>query len=453
MKKFLLYSFLLAATTLSANAETKFYAFEALGEVGGISSNGQYAAIFDYEMNLGYLWNAQNPETLTPLFNEGDNTYAFDVSNDGIPVGAVYTGSSGKWMPAFYKDGQWQALPVHAAVMNIAEARCISPDGKIIGGYQFIYDASSEIAGRFYPCIWTLNADGEYELTAYTGLPLPDHQGFITMCMTPDGKKLGGRLYCGSGSNIPAIIDNGELKIFNNLETRIEPFVYKGDTLGYFEEYYIDGCHDGYVGDYFNGEFESVDEQGCFYGARTRGINVSEDGNSWTPLNGACIYNPATDEWLDNTSVAVYSSGLNDGQYAFSNDGKVWINNEPESIQSAFSFDTSHVITGVTHTSKDGKVLGGMTQEFNAATQGYLYYPFLLVLDEALIDVSSVDFIVNDNIKAAVIVSKGRIEIAGAEAIVYDLDGKNYGQGSIFNVPAGVYIVKTSNESKKVLVK
>jgi len=452
--KQLLLAGLAAACCLPMAANT-LYSAETLGDVVSVSRNGKYVAVADNEDNLAYLWNIENPTEFKLISGEG-KALALCVSNDGIAAGATFNAKTGKYTPAYYKDGEWHALPVHAAVMNEAYAVAMTDDASIIGGYQFISDATSQIKGRYYPCRWIRkdNVEGTepvYEMECYIDIELPDHQGFITTCMSKDGNILGGRLFCGAGSVIPAIIKDGELIYWNELEVRSEPFEYKGEIIGYFTEYYIDGYHDGATGEYFVGELASVDNDGNFYGARTIASNVNEDGEGTLKQYG-CIYNSNTGEFTDFATPNYASAGVAGGKVFFSQYAAVVEDGQQSTVDVKFNVTAPKSIFGVSSTSADGKTLGGMLYEIHPATMEYMYYPFVITLDEPL--VSGVDEIINTESDAKILLSAGRIDVIGAEEVaVYDLNGSLVSTSATSHVTPGVYVVKAGKSASKVIVK
>ena len=466
IKNLLLSGVLLSMPALLLNAETKEYTTDNLGDEVHVSSNGSYVAIGDYEQSLSYIWNAATPETFLPL---PDEVVVYDVDNNGTVVGTIKQ-KGGLWRPCVLVDGKWQLLPCHASVVNTAEANCISADGTVIAGIQFINDPSSEIGGRYYPCIWKKNSEGKWDLTAYTDIKLPDHQGFITRCLYVDGDDIiiGGRLYCGIGSDVPALIVNGELKFWNKLETKSEPFIYKDKYVAYDENgqyftddpndpnisYYdyvlVDGYRDGETGEYFSGEFTSVDTKGNFYGYRTRAFDVDDEGHG-NLVNGAVIYNISKDEWLDNTNYTNFATGLNDAKIVFPTKDRVLVDGKEKKVTSEFGFTSKRTFTSVQSVSDDGKVIGAITEEMNQGTGQPQYFPFIIVLDEPL--VAGIDNIVSEN-GVSIIVSEGRIDVVGAESVaVYDLNGRLAGNSPTTYVAPGVYVVKAGDITKKILVK
>lgn len=459
MNKFLLCSALLfGVASFRANAETKYYAAdpaEVYGLLTGISNNGQYAVAADDEDNYSYMWNIENPSEFILI---SDKSLLNDVSDNGVAVGATYGNT--QFRAAIYANGEWTQLPSHPEVLNEQYAVCITPDAKVISGYEFDFDANADQGGRFYPVVWALNeSTGEYELTKFNDLPLPDHQGFVTECMTPDGKFIGGRLYCASMSEIPALIDvdNHEIIYWNELEVRSEPFEYKGEVIGWFDEYYIDGYHDTDSSRTFSGEFISCDHEGNFYGHRTVALSVSEDGQDADLEHYAAVYNYKNDEWTDILGVTSFSVGYNDATTIFATDAKVVLISEDgddtiESIFDELHFKTTDDISAITNGSADGKVLGGIYGIYNEAKQAPDYHPFMIILDEPLSGISEIAIAEGSDIM--ILAADGRIEVANAKNVsVYDMGGKLVSTSASSSLEPGVYVVNADNISKKVVVK
>lgn len=449
-------------------AQTKTYepSDDIIGQVTGVSDNGRFAVASDMENNLGYLWTIDNPTEFTPISSSTFAKYvATDVADDGTVAGYVVN-KDGTSRPALYKDGEFIMLPVHEAVLNTAEANCITPDGKVIAGTMFLHDKTSEINGRYYPCQWTLDDNGEYVLKSYVDIDLPDHQGFLSMAQTPDGKIIGGRLYCGAGSNVGALIEDGQLKYFHELDTKLEPFLYRGKYEGrdedgkqiwlddpndprivLYEEYYIDGYHDGATGQYFDGEFSNCDTQGNFYGARTQAIDVTENGEG-TLINSSCVYNMNNGEWTDNSSFITFLAGIGN-DIIFTSNASVIINGEDTKL-SSLGVQTSHFILGVPRISADAKILGGVSYDVHPGTGERIYYPFVTVLESGL----AVDGIADNSSAPVFNVGSGVINVTGAESVaVYDLEGRLVSRASSSNVAPGVYVVKADDTVRKVFVK
>lgn len=451
------------AGVFTAYAETQAYFFDEIGNVQGISDNGKFAAIADDEDLHAYLWSAENPTEIKCLdFVQGDTSglpssqvargfSAMDVADNGMVVGSVFY-KDGKERAAYWIDGEWHFLPLHQYIVNTTCALGVTPDGRVISGYQFINDPTSEVGGRYYPATWTLNDDGEYELDSHTDIVLPAHQGFIPYTLNREGNVIGGMVFCGAGSTIPALLVDGELLYWNELDTRLEPFYYKGEIQGMFEEYYIDGYHDGWSGLYFNGCFAGCDDQGNFYGFRTRAFDVTEEGDGRL-VNGAVIYNLDTDTWTDVEKDSGYTCGFGD-RVLFHNDGKVTIDGTTSDVIGALDVNTGRTIAGIAKVSQDGSVLGGMTRVLNPATGEYQFFPMILILDEGLNVNSGVSDIVVAESNVVMIATAGHIEVLNAaDVAVYDLDGRLAGTGASVDVTPGIYVVKADNVSRKLVVK
>lgn len=119
-----------------------------------------------------------------------------------------------------------------------------------------------------------------------------------------------------------------------------------------------------------------------------------------------------------------------------------------------FGFKPNREFNAVMSVSDDGKVIGAMTKEYTEAIQGYQSYPLMIVLDEPLVDTTTGIESVTTEDGVTVIVTAGRIDVAGAsEVAVYDLGGKLVGTASTTYVQPGIYIVKAGDTTRKVVVK
>lgn len=445
-----------AATPM--RAETKYYASDSgdvFGLLNGISDNGNYAVVGDDESNYSYFWNIENPGEFEEV---SQDALLYDVADNGLAVGGIFDGK--RFRAVTYLDGEWTELPSHLDVLNEQYAICITPDARVISGYEFDYSATSEMGGRYYPVVWTLNEEsGEYELTKFNDLQLPDHQGFITECMTTDGKFIGGRLYCAAMSEIPALIDveKHEIIYWNKLEVRSEPFEYKGEIIGWFDEYYIDGYHDTDSSRTFSGEFISCDVNGNFYGHRTVALSVSEDGQEADLEHYASIYNMHTGEWTDVLGVSAFSVGFDNAKTIFATGAQMVVFDEEGEdtilpITEGLDFTTSDDISAIMKGSADGKVLGGIYGIYNPAKQSPDYHPFMILLDNPLTGISEIA--VDRGSDIMILVAEGRIEVANAVSVaVYDAGGRLVSSSSSSTVRPGIYVVKADDVSKKVVVR
>lgn len=447
---------------LNAAAETKYYTTDDLSDNINVSPNGRFAISADTEDNWSYIWDAENPDEFVQIkAPKGNKIELYGISDNGMAVGGYYLGDS-KFQPCIVINGEIKDLPNSPMAMNNNFAKCVTADGKVIAGQIAYNDPESEIGMRYRPCFWRLNEEGEYDLELDPELPLPDHQGFIPLCMNPEGTAIGGRLYCAAGSEIPAMYKDGKLIIWDELETKLEPYYYKDKLLGYFEEYYIDGMKDGCKGDYLTGEFVGADAWGNFYGYRTIVDWASEDGTDYQLSQYAIVYNIATDDFTYypvGGGINTFSTGLGkDSKYIFCNGNRMLVSegdvDEVKSISETFGFTNKSTMTAVLSVSYDGKVLGGTRQEMHPATGEMMYYPFVVVLDEPLVEEPSTGVeVIPTADGSAIVISAGRVDFAGAEGEVYDMEGRKVGAGVSVALPAGLYVVKCGQESRKVMVK
>lgn len=477
MKKTLLLSAAMLGLATLAQAENKFYFFteadgdntvDVMGEVYGISANGKYAAIFDYQMNLSYLWDSTKPTELQ-LLNRTVNGkrldfQAYSVTNDGMVVGSERPNGSYQWRPCTWQDGEFRNLELPSSAMNMNFPVAVTGDGKIIGGYIYAKDAVVETGSRSYPCVWELSSDGEYQLTVYNDMELPEMQGFIVNCMYSDGTSngtvLGGVLNAGAGSFVPALCVGGELKVWNKFGVMRVPFEYKGEILGYFDEPTIDGVKDGWNGDWAEGMFTGADYAGNFYGIRCGANEPVPENGEGTYWHRPGFYNALTDTWTDITprsNLSGISIGV-DGEYLFVNGGRE-INADdladgtPERPASFFEIDIKGKnISSIDRIDAAGKVFGGSYAVPNPTTGENDYYPFIIELEQGISGVQSVYAEPESNI--GIVVTAGRIMISGAEKVaVYDMNGRLISQAADTNVEPGIYVVKADKVSHKVLVK
>lgn len=476
-RKLLITGLLVSGAILSATAATQVYTTDNLGEVGAISDNGEYAAVSDVENFRAYLWSrstgdfeeisadAGAPEV--PARQRITGTSATDVTDSGMVVGSLFY-ADGHQEPAYYVDGEWTTLEMHYAARNTNEAVAVTPDGKVIAGYQFISDPASEIGGRYYPVQWKLE-DGEYVLHAYTDIELPDHQGFFPYTQSSDGRVIGGQLYCGVASTVPALIVEGKLMVFDTFETRAEKWEYKGKwycgedengkqiwtddpndpAIVYFEEYYIDGYHDTGT-DSLEGGFMGCDAKGNFYGMRTHVTELDEDGNGIL-VKGAARYNMDTDTWSYDVDYQGFTAGL-DGNYILTSGSTVLVDNVAKNVNDEFDFTTERSLAYLKSYSSDGQVIGGMTYEINPASGEYQYFPVVIELENPLTGIDTV--ITEGSSKPVVILSAGRIEVVGASDVkVYDLSGRIVSASAVSTLGSGIYVVEADGVSHKVAVR
>lgn len=471
---------LIALATLGANAETKTFTSDNLGEVTAVSANGEYASIYDTENNRSFLWTRSTGEFKEITLPEGPATqpagdrvrgnWAMGVSNDGTVVGCILY-YDGIQYPAIYKNGEWTRLPMHESAVNDNTAIAITGDNKYIGGYQFINDRSSDIKGRYYPCRWELQEDGSYKLQAYTDIDVLDHQGFYPTCMSPDGSILGGMLFAGVNSQIEAYVKDGKLFYDHKVEIKKEPWIFQGKyycgtdadgkqiwttdpndpNIQYFSETYIDGVKDDGETYSFTGGFQGIDVYNNLYGFRTVASDVTAEGTGKL-TSGAAILNSNDNTWKDYTEYQMFTNGL-EGKYVFGPGDLLLVDGNPTTFTATFGFSSSRTISAFYKASLDGSVIGGCTYEVNPASGEPQFFPFIIDLGKKLIDnpgaVSEIE-----TSEAVISITKGMISVRNAKSVaVYDLNGRMLSNVAETQVMPGVYVVRIDGKSHKVMVK
>lgn len=397
-----------------------------------VSPNGKWACGADYDGERhAFIWSAEKPEDVVVLTKCRTN----DVDDNGKVVGEFLPVGADLYMvPGIYQNGEWTELDKSADCIGEATASCVTPDGKFIGGYQYCVATDSELGGRYYPCLWTLQDDGSYSLRTYNDLILPAHQGFTIDDITDDGSTLCGTLYAPAASEVPALLVNGELKVFNEFETRSEPFIYKGEVIGYFDEFYIDGHHDTAGDMSFIGGFRHFDQQGNCYGHRTVVTDLQEGDNGMQGKlhHYATIYNMEKDEFVvDDSDNYWYYGGLNP-DIRFS-DGFIVIEGDDYQIGDYFDLPTDKKLIGITAASADGKILMAASSVFNPALGADEAIACVITLDKPLVESSAIRE-----------VAQGE---ASAVANYYDIMGRR-----INNPANGQLVIKvTGNKAEKVI--
>lgn len=459
----------------------KMYTTDLLGELNGVADNGRFVVINDSENKMCYMWDSAQPELFkditielstndTPSAQRIIGSEVYDVSDWGIAVGTIWY-NDGHSIPAYYKNGEWIELPVPQNMKgNTVAPTCITPDAKVIGGYYATVVQGRDY-GTYFPCRWTRNDQGEYDLEEFSTLELPEHQGFITLCMSKDGRILGGKVYCGMKSEIAALLVDGRLEIFHEISYREEPLYYKGKwCTGYdyddegklvqtwtddpndpnillFREELIDGYHD--AAEELTGTFCFTDKDDNFYGRRCQISDVSEDGNAADVQAGACIYNEGTDLWIDNDTYEAYTCGT-DPDHVYTNYNSYVVNGEatdvPVYYDLSFPENKYGISFGASKISLDGTVIGCVRGVFNDAIEDYDYYPYIIVTDKF----SGVQQTFGGE-RPFVVASHGVINVHNAqEAELFDLNGMLLGRGLSFEPGAGMYIVRTGDITVKV---
>lgn len=483
MKKILLAA-AFAAVVFSGKAENKAYFFSAggdesyeqMGDVASVSPNGEYAVIYDYEMEQSFLWRKSDPEKLEMLNRvmEDGSTQSMEVryvSDNGTILGSIRPKGDSQWHPFYWPmGGEIVYLPMAEWASNLNYPCGMSADENIIGGQLggscMAYGKSH---GQNRPAFWVKGSDGEYELLAYTQdeVTLPVHDGTYVMGMYSDGTLEGSYLYgtlgCGAGSHIPFIYRDKELTIWHTIDYVEVGWLYKGEIRGYETIETIDGWRDYYrENDAIYGAFYSADLFGNLYGTRAEIYDVNTTADPLTDpdnygmgshrdLNG--YYNIPTKTWYAYADAPTINTGL-DGKVLFSGmnvypDG---LESTPQSISSYFNLNFGgRNMLGVARASGNGTVLGASYMSVDPMGIDHSY-TCMIVLDDELVGVDAVeaDSAAAQNVK----VVNGTIEVTGAENVaVYNMTGMKVAEGNSCAVADGIYVVVADGVSHKVLVK
>lgn len=165
---FLLFTFL---TTAFAQQQVKTYYYTDQDDMyvtffNAVSDNGRYVLGTHPTLHYIFYLDLQSGE-ITNIEYDGE-TIGNDISDDGTIVGSfadptafVYDKTGKKvicTVPGIYKNGEWKALEkIEGADINpngfSGNATCITPDGKLIGGYL----PSVANSYRYIPVLWDEN--------------------------------------------------------------------------------------------------------------------------------------------------------------------------------------------------------------------------------------------------------------------------------------------------------
>lgn len=402
------------------------------------------------------------------------------INDAGTIAGSYRDYGSYVWKPYFQElGGEKVDLPVPTWVLNMNFPIAISNDGKVIGGQlggvieskHMFKDEEKTIPdswGGYWPAIWVKGADGEYECFAnHDQSIMPEQTGFAPTSMytdgTLDGTWLGGYLYCGSGANIAALYNKGQILKWNELTYAEIPVYFKGEIIGYSIEELVDGKRDMAYSenDIVNGGIYCADNEGHFFGTlfHVGELPYNDDvknenfGQSVGDTYTWGYYDVKTGEWVDTDGYKAVNCALStDVFFSGTNIYSEGIESTPENIATKFDIDTAGVnVSGVNRASADGTVLGMCYQSIDVNGVAHIH-PFMVELDNQLVGVD--DIVVDGEAKHLILVSGGIIEVTGAQEVaVYDLNGVKVSDKAISNVGTGTYVVVADGKSYKILVK
>lgn len=166
-------------------------------QVLALSPNGEWATgvFVDYgQAQHGFLWNLLSGEI--KLLSTNTESYGSSVSNDGVVAGHfTYTPAGGPSyeMPGYYKDDSWHPveMPLGMTVGNLGSAGQgggITPDGSRMSGALYIN-------GVYTPFTWNIAEGGkivhQLDITNPEGTSMSGN----AYCISPDGKMAGGWAY------------------------------------------------------------------------------------------------------------------------------------------------------------------------------------------------------------------------------------------------------------------
>lgn len=372
--------------------ETDQAQYTLTGILRSVSANGKYAVGYDDGSSTNYITYFYNVETgdLETFYDH----YMHDVANDGTVVGSMpfdENAGENEHRPGWYKDGEWHALPTLSTVYGKAAATntavCISPDGKYIGGMTAVPHKTNPKLKTVFPCLWTKVGEN-YELEVYNDIDLPENQGFMLNRMSDDGRYLVGRIDTSAGSRVLAYIKDGELCLFNKLETKLEPWIVDGEPycdpktgeIALFEEYYIDGLHDDAS---YEAEFRYIDHEGNMVGyyhnfEKNYSIGCVFNENKNDGKIQEVDYNFVTCCQGDNMLFVANGSGGLNTMYV-EKDG------EASSFSKAFGIK-SLPFAIINDISADGRVIVGATTG-SIEGLGAINQPVIIILDEPYSDI------------------------------------------------------------------
>lgn len=141
-----------------------------------ISSNGKYAVSLLSEARLEII-NLENGEKYSYKYTEENDASYYNgigkcISDNGILVGGTSSSTAEYW-----KDGNWEVLPLPAGSVFSNTANAITPDGGRICGMLGIGGMSMDGDNLMaVPCIWNAEGDG-YSMPIVLPYPDKDYSG------------------------------------------------------------------------------------------------------------------------------------------------------------------------------------------------------------------------------------------------------------------------------------
>jgi len=416
-------------------------------QIHSVSANGEWAVGYptDYS-ELSFVWSRSTGKFTLIGGALDDKTYAYGVADDGTVAGVfaddnngeVASGKTPYYLPGIYKDGKWTPLelvvPKKLGDAN-GEARWISGDGRIVTGYVKDYfkrnvDGVEKEVALYRPAVWI---DGKLQ-PRWENFPTGDeiNQGCFSLYgSSQDGTVVSGYYEFPTGSRVPAVWVNGELRKFFR-QTDIDPDV---------DEYFCEGMsstvspNGKYVGGYYSADGSGYDAVGF--------IHDVEANTTVQPENCALIYSCLNDGTAFGSNGAQGSALVYIGGKSMTYD---------EYIKSKYNAEIAGgtAPSAINSSSADGRVMGGYF--VGSSDMGLIMHPSVVVVSEGADGIASA---VAD--KPALTLRYGVVMADGAESVeVFDLAGRKLGsaQASAFSVAGqrGTVIAKATYADGEVKV-
>ncbi len=384
---------MLMPQALEAQSKVYFYKDSDDNYLSGtlcrVSPDGRWAVGFDGAYETGsFIIDTEHPTEWTLV--EGGELY--DVTNDGVCVGARYTVLYSDGTPVnyahagIYHDGEWTMLKEPEECAGRSWAVAITRDGKRIGGHAFCSSAG-DAGSQYFPIVWDLDeATGEYLPTLFNEIDVPDNVGFYVRDMSDDGSVIVGEVYAYAGSAVPAMLRDGQLTLWNEMEWKEWPFEYGGNTY-YFDCAFIDGIQEGAEESYwFRGSLAYIHGNYAF-GHRSVATDVDRETATGTVTHYASVYNLSTGQWLDSQTDGLFTCGSDLEHIFFTTGARCGYICEGDEWWIEDYFDLYPELTPAAVYGFDdaGRVLVGSALNYNEVTGEYEESPALYILSEEIV--------------------------------------------------------------------
>lgn len=132
-------------------------------------------------------------------------------------------------------------------------------------------------------------------------------------------------------------------------------------------------------------------------------------------------------------------------------DNKMLVNGQFYDINEYYGVAAPSTSFGASKISANGKVIGMTRGEFSEAIGDWMFFPYMIVTDDAY---AGVDKVMDTASKVAFVVGRGHISVLNAEeATIYDVNGNVVAQGTSVDVNPGIYVVTSGTTTAKIMVK